>query len=278
MDLNFKNVARYFSEIVTREELYVNVDLRNAKSADTFSIAYSICLVNSEIRALREQIDQKNEKNSSKRSEEAKWGVEVDYSQFFGSDDRLEEILYPSPSGFEFDKTYRIPASSDIDLITDTILESIINNKINVDIPGIHEHVPEILHNAKVHPIEPFYFLRCHISEIERYFDIVIADIGLGIKGTLSKKAEYSYLEEKPSMHSIIKAFEPMVTSRNEPRGTGLSEAHDYFIEHTESTMFLSSNDGYYLIEHENGNEVITAGNLRYNLNGVQILLRFGCE
>lgn len=277
MDLNFKNVARCFSEIVTRKERVTDVNLRKAKSVDAFSIVYSICMVNSEIRIRGEQREKIKKENPS-QPEGITPSTWVSFPPFIDHRDVIIGYGYDPSLDFKFDKTYRIFVSTDIELIIESILKVLNNSRIAIDIPGVHEHIPEILHNAKVHPVEPSYFLRGHYSEKFKYLDIVVADIGLGIKGTLSKKCEYSYLTDKPALFSIMKAFEPLVTSKNEIRGTGLSEAHDYFLEHKENTMFLSSNDGYYLIEHENGEPVISAGNLKYNLNGVQVLLRFGCE
>lgn len=246
------------------------MDLSTVEEIDAFSYVYIVCLVDNAMRKLG-LIQHLMDPLLSPPLQL----ILPEHSDFF-----KDSLLYPCQNADELfvDRTYVVNHDQDIQEIGDLVNSLIIDEKIGIDLQGLNENLPEILHNAKVHSVEPFYLFRCHFSVTNKYFDTVIADIGLGIKGTLSKKAEYSYLKDKPSMHSIIKAFEPMVTSRNEPRGTGLSEAHDYVIEHSESTMFLSSNDGYYLIEHEDGAEVINAGNLRYNLNGVQILLRFGCE
>jgi hypothetical protein len=281
MDLNFKNVARYLADTIHSVESGGEDRTESYDSLDSFSSIYLLCSMFDMARGYEARLGKKDAKSEIMNSSLIKAVVlliqNIHYPEVL--DLIFQRKIDPElPFELKCDIAHLIPCSTEDSLVAQSVSEFIFEHKIPVSISALNEHLPEIINNARIHPIEPSYFFKCNYSKTGNYFDIAIGDIGLGIKGTLSKKAEYSYLKDKPAMHSIIKAFEPMVTSKNEPRGTGLSEAHDYFMEHPTSVMYLSSNDGYYLIEHENGKPVINAGNLKYNLSGVQILLRFGFE
>ncbi|MBU1024322.1 hypothetical protein KKB99_08590, partial [bacterium] len=189
-----------------------------------------------------------------------------------------EELAQDKLEKLELDKTVIVSKAIKDSEIKILLQELIYEYDINTDLEGINEHVPELLDNARIHTVEPFYYMRCHYSKDKNYFDVAIGEVGLGIKNTLVKNSTYSYLRSEHHMRAISKAFEPMVSGKSESRGTGLSEVHDYFFDNKQHLLFLSSGDGYYLIKHENGDTQIQSGNLRYNLTGVQILLRFGCN
>ena len=259
MDLTFKNVARYVAENTKTAGLGNSIDLTDAGSFDAFSQIYLSCIIFDSIRELPFSQEFRQQIPSTRMDHPLLFMLPKEF------DIAHSIIQYPYVT-LDSDRKKKfqfVNSITPIDKVSDFIKNWILSANIDVNLKDVLELVPEITHNAKIHAVEPFYVIRLDYSESGGYLDVVIADIGLGIKVFIN---------------SIIKAFEPMVTSKNEPRGTGLSEAHDYFLEHEESLMFLSSNDGYYLIDHENGDEVITAGNLKYNLNGVQVLMRFGCE
>lgn len=233
-----------------------NLDLTNISGYDTFSNVYITCLYQDVLMRVSSLSIQTTGDKSAK--------------------DFIGVLLEDGADNIKLNSTVRILVrDTDVSEITESIQKIILDNQIAVDLEAVNEHIPEVLHNAKVHPFEQFYFIRCGFSKNKGILDVAIGDFGYGIRGTLQKKSEYSYLSSKPHSQSIEKSFIPQVTSKNEARGTGLSELHDYFLEQKRGVLFLSSGDGYYLIENDLEKQSVTSGNLEYNLNGVQILLRF---
>lgn len=152
----------------------------------------------------------------------------------------------------------------------------IFRNKINIDVSHVKECMGEILSNVTSHSGENVYLMRCDLNEDKRYFDFVIGDVGFGIKNALSRKNAYNYLENKSDSDAIVRAFEKGVTSKIDDRGYGLPMIQEYFLEKPECKLFLSSGNGYYMIDHSLSKSPIRTGNLHYDLQGVQILMRYG--
>jgi len=258
-ELTYKNVARQMNERLTIKDKTGNLDLTGISNFDTFSNVYITCLYQDVLM----RVSSLNIQTTGDKSAQDFIGIHLEHG--------ADSIKLNSTSRIHTRKT-------DVSEIQERIQNVILEHRVAVDLEAVNEHIPEVLHNAKVHPFEQFYFLRCGFSKTEGFFDIAIGDFGYGIRGTLKQKSEYSYLASKPHMYSIEKSFIPKVTSKNEARGMGLSELHDYFLEQSKGVLFLSSGDGYYLIENDLEKHSVTSGNLEYNLNGVQILLRFFCS
>jgi hypothetical protein len=270
-ELTYKNVARYVAEKMKIYENRFEFDLTKISILDAFSSVYLSCSIVDAIRKVKVIISALNKEVSLPSSV-------ISFSDHIDPDDIIWGSVNRDPDTIELDKTAIFTKKTEDTEVQNMLQELILELGIDVDLEGINEHLPELIDNARIHTVEPFYLMRCHYSEEERYFDIIIGDIGLGIKATLVKNSTYSYLRDEYHMRAIAKAFEPTVSGKSNFRGTGLSETHDYFFNSNKNLLFLCSGDGYYLINHKDDETQIQSGNLMYNLTGVQMLLRFGCD
>ncbi len=271
-ELTYKNVARYVAENIEFAEKRFKFNISKISKLDAFSYVFIACSVANAFRQVEAKTSKSEEKGPVLGLILSKISKTVTLEDF------LLKFFKRDPEKLELDETAIFTKKTEDTEVQTMLQELILELGIDVDLEGINEHLPELIDNARIHTVEPFYLLRCHYSKEERYLDIVIGDIGLGIKATLVKNSTYSYLRDEHHMRAIAKAFEPMVSGKSDFRGTGLSEAHDYFFDSINNMLFLCSGDGYYLINHENDDTQIQSGNLRYNLTGVQMLLRFGCD
>ncbi len=259
-ELTYKNVARYVAENVKIDENKLELDL-DISNADSYSILYLNLLIffyESSKVGFQTHIKYPSDKlifgpsffiHFKPDNEEFKW--------------KLAQTMH----------VMRDIAEEDIESEFD---ELIFRNKINIDVSHAKECMGEILSNVTSHSGENVYLMRCNLNEDKRYFDFVIGDVGFGIKNALSRKDVYKDLENKSDCDAIVKAFEKGVTSKVDARGYGLPMIQEYFLEKPECKLFLSSGNGYYMIDHSLSKSPIRTGSLHYDLQGVQILMRYG--
>jgi len=262
MEITYLNVAQFASENLKFSSGQLFADFTKPKSFDTFSYVYLSCCLYDVYK---------------KRSVK---GIRFPQgSGYFHFNNFVWEYFPEGIKSFVLNKTVKILHEEfDIDEIEERIANIIIDNDINVPIPEVRENVSEITDNIKSHAIYPFMFMRCNYSPLDKFFDIAIGDIGLGIRNTLIKKNEYSYLASLTHREAIVKAFDARVTSKADARGLGLTMVSDYFIEEPKGILFLCSGDGYYMVNYKEVGEASSSGNLKYNIDGVQVLLRFRCK
>jgi len=258
MEMNFRNISRIMHERLKLKSDMCSVDLPDIENMDAFSSVYLSCCF---ADILKKAVS---------------FGYSFPASPAFSRiflDEMKNEI-----SLMKLGESVKTPTKTSLNDFEDAFQKIILTNGIMVDLPDVKEYASEIIHNVQSHAVEPFMLAQCDYSKEKGYFDIAIGDIGLGIKGTLQKKNEYSYLKSQNHAEAIRKAFEEGVTSKTEARGTGLPMVADYFREEKKGILYITSGNGYYMVGYDNGDFFEEYGNLEYNLNGVQIMLRFKCQ
>ena len=103
-----------------------------------------------------------------------------------------------------------------------------------------------------------------------RQLSITIADLGIGIRRSLCKNPDYSYLRIRPHYFAIAEAFQDQVSSIP-GRGMGLSELRDYVIR-VGGYLYCSSYDGYVRIDRDGK---MFGGEMSFSLPGVQMEFGF---
>lgn len=267
MDLNFKNVARYVAEHIEEQPVdetrVIRLHKLNPRHLDAYAMVY-LTMINLGMAKIRPSLN-----------------LNIVTYRFSGYDPLVfKQMNSYDELKFQLNETVSLASSLDTDIISDTLNDLFYESKFETftSIKVIKESVSEVLFNVQSHTSEPFSLVRFSYYEDNGYFDIVIGDIGEGIKKTLIKKALYSDLSEKEHFEAIRMAMDMGVTSKTDSRGYGLYEIKKDFLSNKTDLFFISSGDGYFMVDHNLPKSPYRAGNLRFGLPGVQVLLRFGCE
>ena len=259
MELTYKNVARYVAENEEIDDKQWRLTIE-ANDVDSYSILYLNLMV------FFYQLSKVGFQTNIRYSAEK---ILIGPQHF--------KHLIPDDKGFKWKlaQTMHVMSNVDEDYIEEEFNELIYRNKIAINVPLVKECMGEIISNVQSHSGEKVYLMRCDLNEEKGIFDLVIGDVGFGIKTALSEKDDYQDLLNVKDSVAITKAFEKGVTSKQDARGYGLPLIQERILENQECSLFLSSGKGYYMIDHQLSQSPIRCGELQYEMQGVQILMRF---
>lgn len=145
----------------------------------------------------------------------------------------------------------------------------LVKNHVTVDVETICFIAEEITDNFAQHSGEELAVMTVQRFPQKKWISIAFGDCGKGIKTSLAQNPKYRYLEQQSDREAILKAFEPMV-SRREQAGMGLPQVKEAVVE-SKGTLLISSNAGYLAIREGKP----WWGDLRFNLPGVQMEIAF---
>lgn len=148
------------------------------------------------------------------------------------------------------------------------VLSQCWNTSVQVDY-RIAELLSELVDNFAQHSGKTLGVFAMQWYPKNHQIVLAIGDCGVGIRSSLSSSAKHAYLSQASHREAALKAFEPLVTCRQEG-GMGLTEAREGVLE-LGGSLLLATGDGYVII-NGSGTRV---GEMNYDLPGVQIELSF---
>ena len=186
------------------------------------------------------------------------------------------ENLHRFGSNTSFNDIFDIRRPS---IIREDIAEKIANDVVvvleksdaNVKTTLVWETVVELVDNFSRHSGQMLAVITMQYYPNVRQLVIAIGDCGIGIRQSLASNPQYEYLAHEPHYAAALKAFEPLVTCKPGRGGSGLLSVREDMIE-MHGTLVLATGDGYVRMGGYGNSE---AGNMAYNLPGVQIEMAF---
>lgn len=144
----------------------------------------------------------------------------------------------------------------------------LIRNSVKVNIEKACYITQEIVDNFAQHSRETLAAMSVQWFPQGGWLSLTFGDCGVGIKRSLTQNPKYRYLMDKTDQEAILKAFEPLV-SRREQAGMGLTQTKEIILEE-KGSLFLSSNTGYFAIREGKP----WCGQIQFNLPGVQMEIK----
>lgn len=142
-------------------------------------------------------------------------------------------------------------------------------NNVKVRTDEVSVAVAELVENFVEHAEEGLAAIMMQYYPKHRKVKIAVGDCGIGIKGSLLKKEQNSYIMAMTHKEAIAEAFKPEVTSKHEG-GVGLYYVAE-IVKEQHGELFLSSNNGsVYLCKGS-----MYMMDVPYDLAGVQAELCF---
>ncbi len=149
------------------------------------------------------------------------------------------------------------------------ILDILVSEGVDVDCGLVTEVVSELVDNFAEHSLHSLATLAMQYYPTKHKITIAIGDCGIGIRASLCKNPQYSYLTDVPHYEAIIKALEPLVSVRTDG-GMGLTQVSEQ-IHEANGELILATGDGYVILNRHR----TIKGDMAYNLCGVQIQISF---
>lgn len=145
----------------------------------------------------------------------------------------------------------------------------VIANSPRLPVGAICEIVVELVDNFVQHAKRGRAVLTAQYYPQTEKLVVALGDWGIGIKQSLAALEKYGDLASRTDAECIVKAFEPLVTSKHEG-GMGLYNVREA-TQAVGGTLRITSGDGFMTIVGDR----MLHGNMRSALSGVQIELEF---
>jgi hypothetical protein len=145
------------------------------------------------------------------------------------------------------------------------ILRILVNNIVNINYAAVAEIATELVDNFAQHADNLLATLLIQYYPDRHEIVIGVGDCGIGIRSSLCKNLQHEYLAVLPHYEAALKAFEPMV-SRKDERGVGLTQVREQVLK-AQGQIICATGDGYVKINRQK----TETGIMGYNLRGAQI-------
>ena len=149
--------------------------------------------------------------------------------------------------------------------VTDSILNLLRNNHVDIDTSLFANIVSELVDNFAQHAGQPLATLAMQYYPRPRRVMMAVGDCGVGVRASLATKPQYAYLTARPHTEAILKALEPLVSSKREG-GMGLTEVNED-VRQANGRLIITSGNGRVIVDQYGTRHGVTS----HDLSGVQV-------